>query len=284
MCRAEIQMKNTLLQITRRTRRLIFDAVGVQFPVGRLRISPECVFEPPCRVTGDVELKSPVSIGAFSSIDGVSGTGTIRNVSIGRYTSIGRHVDIGLTQHPTDWFSTSARQYNPSYLGWQTFAGKRVETCRHEINRRVTIGNDVWIGNRAMLMGGVTVGDGAIVAAGAVVTKDVPPYAVVGGVPARIIRYRFDAETADGLQRAAWWRYDIADWTADWDSPGDAVARFQSLSKEKRLTPYAPALVRTADLEPYRLWRMFYVDVGRRRVRVKLFGIWIIHWIGTERT
>ena len=99
------------------------------------------------------------------------GTGTIRNLTVGRYTSIGRHVDIGLTQHPTDWLSTSARQYNGSYLGWDRFQGRRVFSKSHKIVSPVKIGNDVWIGNRAVIMGGVSVGDGAVVAAGAIVTK-----------------------------------------------------------------------------------------------------------------
>lgn len=72
----------------------------------------------------------------------------------------------------------------------------------------ITIGNDVWTGFGSIILSGVTVGDGAVVAAGAIVTKDVPPYAIVGGVPANIIRYRFDEETRRALLRIRWW-----DWT-----------------------------------------------------------------------
>lgn len=73
----------------------------------------------------------------------------------------------------------------------------------------VTIGNDCWIGQRAILIGGITIGDGAVVMAGAVVTKDVPPYAMVGGVPAKIIKYRYDEETIDFLLKAQWWNRPI---------------------------------------------------------------------------
>lgn len=69
----------------------------------------------------------------------------------------------------------------------------------------IVIGSDVWIGYEAVILAGVTIGDGAIVGARAVVTKDVPPYAVVGGVPARVIRWRFPAGTIDALQRIKWW-------------------------------------------------------------------------------
>ncbi len=70
------------------------------------------------------------------------------------------------------------------------------------------IGNDVWIGANVLILDGVTIGNGAIIAAGAVVTKDVPPYAVVGGVPAKIIKYRFNKEEIDFLEQLKWWEKD----------------------------------------------------------------------------
>lgn len=70
---------------------------------------------------------------------------------------------------------------------------------------KVVINNDVWIGMKSTIMGGVTVGNGAIIAAHSVVTKDVPPYAVVGGVPAKIIKYRFTEDIIEGLQKSEWW-------------------------------------------------------------------------------
>ena len=75
----------------------------------------------------------------------------------------------------------------------------------------VEIGNDVWIGEGAFLVGGITIEDGAVILAHAVVTKDVPPYAIVGGVPARIIKYRYDEETIAFLLRVKWWNNSI-DW------------------------------------------------------------------------
>ena len=69
----------------------------------------------------------------------------------------------------------------------------------------IEIGNDVWIGERAMIIGGVHIADGSVVQAGAVVSKDVPPYAIVGGVPAKVIGYRYDEETIDFLLKVKWW-------------------------------------------------------------------------------
>lgn len=74
----------------------------------------------------------------------------------------------------------------------------------------IVIGNDVWVGYEAVIMAGVKIGDGAIIGTRAVVTKDVPPYAIVGGVPAKIIRKRFDEATIEVLQKIKWWDWDVA--------------------------------------------------------------------------
>ena len=76
-----------------------------------------------------------------------------------------------------------------------------------EADRKIVIGNDVWIGARCIIFEGVTIGDGAVIAAGSIIRKDVPPYAVVGGVD-RIIKYRFNQETIDKLLKTQWWNWD----------------------------------------------------------------------------
>ncbi len=87
---------------------------------------------------------------------------------------------------------------NPSGSCW---------TEKHEENvlRPVTIGNDVWIGVRVIILGGVKIGNGAVIGAGSVVTRDVPPYAVVAGAPARLIRYRFEEPVIRRLEELQWW-------------------------------------------------------------------------------
>ena len=126
------------------------------------------------------------------------------NVHIGRYCSIAPNVTLGGPTHPTRWLSTSPFQYNKrrSFQGFRT----------HEFDSdagSVIIENDVWIGRCAIVLPGVKICTGAIVGAGAVVTKDVPPYAVVVGVPAKIIRYRFDEETIRELLELKWWELEI---------------------------------------------------------------------------
>lgn len=131
---------------------------------------------------------------------------------IGRYVCIGEEVRVLSGTHPTNMVSMSPVFYS----NMEAQCGKSyVRECLYdehkyadEINKhRVVIGNDVWIGARATLLAGVSVGDGAVIAAGAVVTKDVPPYAIVGGVPAKVIRYRFPEETVKSIWESQWWNW-----------------------------------------------------------------------------
>ncbi|MFC5775031.1 CatB-related O-acetyltransferase [Ectobacillus antri] len=127
------------------------------------------------------------------------------NASIGKFCSIGPYVKIGLGKHPTDRFSTSPIFYSPS----NSFNVSIVKDTTFVEFEKIIIGNDVWIGANAIILDGVNIGNGAIVAAGAVVTKDVPDFAIVAGVPARIIRFRFDEETREFVGKSRWWDKDI---------------------------------------------------------------------------
>lgn len=132
--------------------------------------------------------------------------------TIGSFCAIGARTSINPFNHPVDWLSTNEFQYHPNSFDW-------VEEYRDferlgrtpDMFRKVAIGNDVWTGHHVHVMGGVTVGDGAIIAAGSVVTKDVPPYAIVAGVPAVIKRFRFPDATIERLLKARWWDMELSD-------------------------------------------------------------------------
>jgi len=123
--------------------------------------------------------------------------------SIGRYTSFAREVLILNGNHPSGRKSTHPFFFNPVF-GY-------VDELK--INRtRISIGNDVWIGARAIILPSVThIGDGAIIGAGSVVTKNVPPFAIVAGNPARLIRYRFSFDLIKEIIDSSWWNLDIDD-------------------------------------------------------------------------
>ena len=95
----------------------------------------------------------------------------------------------------------------PAHCGLEGLKSFILHPATQFLAKPVAIGHDVWIGQRATLQSGITIGDGAIVAAQAMVTDDVPPYAIVGGVPARIIRMRFPEPLIERLQALRWWRY-----------------------------------------------------------------------------
>ena len=140
-----------------------------------------------------------VHIGDYSSI----GIGScVSNARIGRFTVIARDCYVGVGAHPTCYLTAHSVFYKNQPWGFHPEWVKEIDFKEDALSY---IGNDVWIGTRSIVMDGVNVGDGAIVAAGAVVTKDVPPFAVVGGIPAKVIKYRFAPEVIQRLLEIKWW-------------------------------------------------------------------------------
>ncbi len=123
-------------------------------------------------------------------------------VEIGSFVSISSNVTLGHGEHPVHYLSTSPYLYLNG-LGFKTNNYPQFEIP--DKNEKIIIENDVWIGEGVFVKNGVKICNGAVVGAHSVVTKDVPPYAIVAGVPAKIIRYRFDQNTIDTLLDLKWW-------------------------------------------------------------------------------
>lgn len=125
--------------------------------------------------------------------------------NIGSFCSIGPYSIIGYGNHPTNLLSTSPVFYSSRKQCGFSFSDSNQFDEYHHID----IGNDVWIGARSFIRDGVRIENGAIIGAGAVVVKDVPAYAIVGGVPARLIRYRFHSDIIQKLQEIQWWNWSL---------------------------------------------------------------------------
>lgn len=155
-------------------------------------------------------------MGKGSVFSGVMGYGSYIgdrsniNGRIGRYASIAGNVNVVNGFHPTDTYVAMHPSFYSDTCSVRIPPRGKTDFVEHRYadpkkKHAVIIGNDVWIGQGASLIAGVTIGDGAVVAAGAVVTKDVPPYTVVGGVPAKPIKKRFSDEQIEKLLAFRWW-------------------------------------------------------------------------------
>lgn len=190
--------------------------------------------------TEEMKIEAPFRCGGGRISCGEIGgyTFTNENVSIrsirgiGRFCMIGHNVTIGMPEHSVNALSSHIlfpdwdSEWTKGFCGYAADNEEGIRRIRKEQfeeltrKRYVTIGNDVWIGGNALIMRGVRIGDGAIIAAGAVVTRDVPAYSIVGGVPAKVIKYRFDEEIRQKLAELKWWKYgpdilkgcDLEDW------------------------------------------------------------------------
>jgi acetyltransferase-like isoleucine patch superfamily enzyme len=135
----------------------------------------------------------------------------IARATIGAFCAIGARTAINPFNHPSNWLSIHEFQYHPNSFNWVEEYNNFIRLQRTpDMFSAVTVGNDVWNGHNANVTAGVNVGDGAIIAAGSVVTKDVPPYAIVAGVPAVVKRLRFPEKTIERLLRLKWWELELS--------------------------------------------------------------------------
>ena len=203
-------------------------------------------FEPPCSIKRMI-CEMSLKMGAYS----YAVSGYYFGVEIGRYCSIGEGVQIGRHSHPLDFGSTSPLFYTnkQNVLGTSVNHFGSDSDYLFKPNRAPTtfkptkIGNDVYIGHDAFIMPGVVVGDGAIIGARSVVTKDIPKYAIAAGVPAKVIRKRFSQNIIDGLINSAWWEYSLHQLRGvQPDSPESFIEEAEKLL-EKKIDGYKPKII-----------------------------------------
>lgn len=174
---------------------------------------------------------------------------------IGRYGSIASGLTVLGFRHPYEWASTSAFAYDDHFPMFDQAAQacdhtRAVLRVRGPVRpRHVDLGHDVWIGDHVQLRKGLSIGHDAVVAARSVVTKDVPPYAIVGGNPAQLIKFRFPDATIERLLASHWWDYHFADFShAPIDNPDAFADWITDRAATGRLSPYRPVGLRMRDL------------------------------------
>ncbi len=151
-----------------------------------LRLTSNVAIPEFCSFSGEVIIKDFTTLGIHNMMFG--------QISIGKYCQIGAYVAIHGTNHPIT---------HPSiYINYRFFSG---ELSKYKTSKPVKIGNDVWIGHGAIVLSGITIGDGCIIGAGSVVTRDVEPYSVVAGNPAKLLRKRFSDGIISELLELKWW-------------------------------------------------------------------------------
>ena len=206
----------------------------VMHPYPPIRLLPgakiiRSTIQGPLYLSRNAQLGPDVTIGKYS---GMNENTYLARAQMGAYCSIGARTAINPFNHPVDWLSIHEFQYHPNSYDWVD-EYKNLDRLERtpDMFKTATIGNDVWMGHNVNVLSGIDIGDGAVIAAGAVVTKDVPPYAVMAGVPATVKRLRFSETIIERLQRSRWWDLELSQVSGlpfnDIDRCLDAIERIQ---------------------------------------------------------
>ncbi|GAA0856789.1 CatB-related O-acetyltransferase [Aliiglaciecola litoralis] len=221
------------------------------------------------RVGSELVFRSKIELEPYSALYGspyVGGKGTMpssglcsmgaqsyshsalpEKMQVGRYCSIGEGLKVLDSHHPIEFISTSHFTWRPRSAFVDAARTDKGVDSQPEPNFNIhgkkpfpVIGNDVWIGQSVTLSMGVKIGDGAVIAANSVVTKSVPPFAIVGGNPAKVIKFRFTEYQIDQLKQIRWWDYLFTDFQhLDMHNMGDFIRQWRE--HKSGFTPYTPA-------------------------------------------
>ncbi|VVO11906.1 CatB-related O-acetyltransferase [Pseudomonas fluorescens] len=197
-----------------------------------------CSIEPHCGFLGGNNL---FEMGSFS----YSWSKLHGNARVGRYCSIAAGLKLLGGRHPMEWVSTSSFTYDgkfPLFKELNDAEGGLFKPAKRPVfESRIVIGHDVWIGGNVTLKPGITIGTGSVIAASSLVVKDVPPYSVVGGNPAKIIKRRFDDKTVNRLLSSEWWNYKFTDFSGiDVQSPLGFCDELEKRIGSGEVVRYAP--------------------------------------------
>jgi len=171
--------------------------IDTNFIMPSVKLGKKVIIRAGCKIQKNISIGDYTSINENTQVDS-------NCKAIGKFCSISHGVKIGMGSHPLSFVSTSTLFYEP-YRG---FVDKQLYD-EFEDKGFTTIGHDVLIGSNAIILAGINIGNGAVIAAGSIVTKDIPPYAVVGGNPAKVIKYRFNEKIIERLLKIEWWDMDI---------------------------------------------------------------------------
>lgn len=184
------------------------------FPHGIMKLNPgakiiKSTIQGPLYLNRNTQVGPDATVGKYF---GMNESCFIARATIGAFCAIGARTSINPFNHPINWLSTNEFQYHPNSFDWVPEYREIERLSRTpDMFQHVTVGNDVWTGHNVNVMAGVSVGDGAVIAAGAVVTRDVPPYAIVAGVPGSVKRLRFPEKTVERLLKVKWWDLELSD-------------------------------------------------------------------------